>query len=69
MNEIVIVPYPIPRNRGQISFQTVRPPCRKYCPILTSRKRIGAAPNIKKMKYGMKNAPVFVMIDQIEKRY
>lgn len=25
--------------------------------MATSRKRIGAAPNTRKMKYGMKNAP------------
>ena len=57
---MVTVPMPMPVNSGHIVCQTVMPPERKYWPMPTSRNSIGIAPKNRKIKYGIKKAPVVV---------
>jgi hypothetical protein len=46
----------LPLNIGAI-FQTVTGPSRWNCPRHNSMKKIGNAPNIRTVKYGIINAP------------
>lgn len=47
-----------PENKGQIFSQQVMPPSEVYWPMITSRKNTGRPPPNRKIKYGMRNAPV-----------
>lgn len=55
--QVTVVPYS-PENKGQIFSQQVMPPSEVYWPMITSRKNTGRPPPNRKIKYGMRNAPV-----------
>jgi hypothetical protein len=55
----------LPFNAGHILFQRVRQPHRWYWPSANSMKKSGSPPNSSITQYGMRNAPVDLILIEL----